>query len=108
MTNNYALYAVETLLFFGSVGSVETFAYQVGWFDDACFPAYAHRGTAAKREGAAAAAAERGAPAVEVGCRDASAVVVNGVYYGSACVPRTAKRGSANPPCGKMALIPEP
>ena len=44
----------------------------------------------------------------EVGCRDASAVVVNGVYYGSACVPRTAKRGSANPPCGKMALIPEP
>ena len=53
MTNNYALYAVETLLFFGSVGSVETFAYQVSWFDDACFPAYAHRGTAAKREGAA-------------------------------------------------------
>ena len=86
-TNNYALYAVETLLF-GSVGSVETFAYQVSWFDDACFPAYAHRGTAAKREGAAAAAAA-GAPAVEVGCRDASAVVVNGVYYGSACVPRT-------------------
>ena len=108
MTNNYALYAVETLLFFGSVGSVETFAYQVSWFDDACFPAYAHRGTAAKREGAAAAAAAAGAPAVEVGCRDASAVVVNGVYYGSACVPRTAKRGSANPPCGKMALIPEP
>ena len=78
MTNNYALYAVETLLFFGSVGSVETFAYQVSWFDDACFPAYAHRGTAAKRDGAAAAA-ERGVPAVEVGCRDASAVVVNGV-----------------------------
>ena len=39
ITNNYALYALETLIFFGSVASVETFSYQTGWFVDACFPA---------------------------------------------------------------------
>eukprot|EP00965_Chrysotila_dentata_P244001 6205725-Pleurochrysis_carterae.AAC.3 len=39
ISNNYALYAVETLVFFGSVGTVETLGYTASWFKDACFPA---------------------------------------------------------------------
>ena len=93
VTNNYALNALETLLFFGSSASVETYSYQSGWFVDACFITHALRGSKALKAAAKAAAAEadRG---VTVECRDSQALVVNGVLYGPACV--------TNPPCGKQ------
>jgi hypothetical protein len=39
VSNNYMLYAVETLLFFGSAGTAETLGYASKWVEDACFPA---------------------------------------------------------------------
>ena len=97
VSNNYALYALETLLFFGSQASVETFSYQTSWFVDACFPAAATR-----RAIAPAGAAQRGAAgAVRVECRDRGGVRVNGVLYGRACLE--------NAPCGRAQhLVPQP
>jgi len=109
ITNNYALYAVETLVFFGSQMSAETFNYQSAWFIDACFPAASLRTPKRERSsikawhdglsGIVASAAAAGA--VELHCRDQSGVLLNGVLYGPACV--------ANLPCGKgTALVPPP
>ena len=109
ITNNYALYAVETLVFFGSQMSAETFNYQSAWFVDACFPAASLRTPKRERSsirawhdglsGIVASAAAAGA--VELHCRDQSGVLLNGVLYGPACV--------ANLPCGKgTALVPPP
>ena len=101
ITNNYALYAVETLIFFGSQMSVESYSFQSAWFADACFPA---AGMRAARQGlsrsrhAVAASPQR---AVDVQCRDQTGVLINGVLYGPACI--------SNAPCGKrMALVPQP
>ncbi|KAL1529702.1 hypothetical protein AB1Y20_000641 [Prymnesium parvum] len=99
ITNNYALYAMETLIFFGSVASVETFGYATSWFADACFPAAGLKGS--KSQPSASLAERRGASAVDVQCRDGGGTLVNGVLYGRAC--------TNNPPCGrKMALVPSP
>ena len=49
ITNNYALYAVETLVFFASQMSVESLSFQSSWFVDACFPAISLRGRASPR-----------------------------------------------------------
>ena len=98
VTNNYALYALETLLFFGADSAVETYSYQAQWFVDACFPAAAVRAGRAPR---ARAPGSRGSEAVRVQCRDAGSTLINGVLYGRAC--------SDNPPCGKkMSLVPKP
>jgi len=103
ITNNYALYAVETLLFFGSLASVETLGYSTGWFIDACFPAMQLRNRLTKP------GTNRRTPrdestnrSVSVECRDQSSLLVNGVLYGQACV--------SNPPCGnkQMFLVPPP
>ena len=115
ITNNYALYAVETLLFFGSQASVESLSFQSGWFVDACFPGASLRGGRG-RAGAGgvrtwtsigvnttrmAAAHARHPGAVDIQCRDASGVLINGVLYGPAC--------GANYPCGRrMYLAPQP
>jgi hypothetical protein len=113
ITNNYALYAVETLLFFGSQASVESLGFQSAWFVDACFPATSMR----TRRGSARLAAlgvanassqqhgphDRGlfASAVDIQCRDQSGILINGVLYGPAC--------ASNAPCGRdMYLAPAP
>ena len=118
ITNNYALYAVETLLFFGSQASVESLSFQSGWFVDACFPGASlravHRqklslmnalgrpwGSAGVNATAFAAAQAAYAGAVDIQCRDGSGVLVNGVLYGPAC--------GTNLPCGRnMYLAPQP
>lgn len=100
LPSNYALYAAETLVFFGAASMVETFGSQTSWITHACFPAMGLRGNRdhakkARRGGGGATSA-----AVHIDCMDARGVVANGVYYGRACV--------ANPPCGEaMNLIPE-
>eukprot|EP00965_Chrysotila_dentata_P244000 6205725-Pleurochrysis_carterae.AAC.2 len=62
------------------------------------------RGAIGRRLGADAVADARQSgrnSSVRVQCRDASGIVVNGVFYGGACID--------NPPCGhKMALVPAP
>ena len=104
ITNNYALYAVETLLFFGSQASVESLGFQSGWFVDACFPAYSMRGSGGmmrRRFNTSMAARGAFAAAVDIQCRDASGILINGVLYGQAC--------ANNLPCGKsMHLAPQP
>ena len=120
VTNNYALYAVETLVFFGSQMSVEGLSFQSGWFVDACFPAAGLRaaqrrrdsGTTTRSPWASAAASSGNATrfaaahaafsgAVDLQCRDGSGLLVNGVLYGPAC--------ALNLPCGrKMYLAPQP
>jgi len=119
VSNNYALYAFETLLFFGSRASVETYSYQTGWFIDACFPAAATRraitapppvaaevggfggGGGGGGGGGAAGAAGGGGGGVRVECRDKSGALVNGVLYGRACLE--------NAPCGRgQHLVPRP
>lgn len=120
VSNNYMLYAVETLVFFGSSGSVETLGYTAKWLEDACFPAARLRvrgGWQAGRPRAeglgdvncsSAGAAgwgggteSVGGSGVHVTCVDESGLVANGVTYGAACIH--------NPPCGKrMTLSPAP
>ena len=126
ITNNYALYAVETLLFFGSQASVESLSFQSSWFVDACFPAASMRGRRGgrladarqqqlqwplpppqeQRQGGAARQPGPGGQdtnlsAINMQCRDATGVLVNDVLYGAACV--------SNAPCGKdMYLAPAP
>ena len=188
ITNNYALYAVETLVFFGSQASVEVCArthhksqsvdrlpptpfsasavalfdlcmhpdspcclvplsltsepsrcafdlpaplppqglsFQSSWFVDACFPGASMRGGpgahtrlsqawrrsqwANLTSGQAAASAYdalaqprlASGGAIDLQCRDASGVLINGVLYGPACAD--------NRPCGKkMYLAPAP
>lgn len=115
ITNNYALYAVETLVFFGSQMSVESYSFQSGWFVDACFPASSMRrgldqGSRLRRRDNPAAGSLIAPPstlgpaasrAIEIGCRDQSGILVNGVLYGPACI--------SNAPCGRaMALVPKP
>lgn len=113
ITNNYALYAVETLLLFGASSVVQTFGYAVEWFANACFPAASlwrphspggksdgaaltkstRRGTGTHRDGGSATSST-----VAVECRGTEFVRVNGVLYGAAC--------SHNPPCGQMSFVP--
>ena len=127
ITNNYALYAVETLLFFGSQASVESLSFQSGWFVDACFPAASMRvggmrgagansvwrralgmgrwpnASSAPSSAASSAPVAPAAPsaAVDLQCRDTSGALINGVLYGPACAD--------NRPCGKgMYLAPAP
>ena len=93
ITNNYALYAVETLLFFGSQASVESLGFQSGWFD-ACFPAYSMRGSGGmmrRRFNTSMAARGAFAAAVDI----PSGILINGVFYGQAC--------ANNLPCGEHA-----
>ena len=115
ITNNYALYAVETLLFFGSQASVESLSFQSGWFVDACFPGSSLRGGRGRAGGGVVrtwaangvnvsrmAQAHADHPgAVDIQCRDNSGVLINGVLYGPAC--------GSNLPCGRrMYLAPQP
>lgn len=113
ITNNYALYAVETLLFFGSQASVESLSFQSGWFVDACVPGASLRsvrrtGGLVRSWAAVGVNATRmtrahaqHAGAVDIQCRDSSGVLINQVLYGPAC--------GANLPCGRhMYLAPQP
>jgi len=102
ITNNYALYAVETLVFFGSSASIETLGYATGWFVDACFPAAQLRTGGTTRPGTKRQVGSGASnQSIVVECRDQSSLLVNGVLYGPACVD--------NPPCGKqMFLVPPP
>jgi len=124
LESNYALYAAETLIFFGAGSMVETFGYSTAWISHACFPASGllrldnsgPRARASIRSVTSVSEAQRGLlprplrnaagrPVSQHGmrltCADSRGVVVNGVYYGPAC--------TANPPCGseRMSLIPE-
>ncbi len=109
------------------MASIETYSFQSGWFEDACFPAGSARaklrraGKRAALPNSAGADAEAGAgagaggatnvegvggatgpaPAIQIQCRDGSGIQLNGVLYGPACVH--------NPPCARsMSLVPEP
>lgn len=97
ISNNYALYAVDTLVFFGAVSTVETFEYAHDWLKHACFPAAGLRRKHSAAAGAAAAAGSSEAPKIasapiRVDCADERGVVAAGIYYGHACAD--------NPPCG--------
>eukprot|EP00967_Tisochrysis_lutea_P033106 scaffold39283_cov40-Tisochrysis_lutea.AAC.1 len=112
------LYAVETLVFFGSSGTVETLGYTSKWVEDACFPASRLRGQLGHSNGAQANGMGRHRRAcsslnssnlfhrarrqgVAVQCVDETAIIANGVTYGRACID--------NPPCGRrMFLVPKP
>ena len=76
--NNYALYAVERLLFFGAAAHAETFEQSLEWFHLACFPAFAvHQH-------------ERESPSwLKAASR--CAVSAHGVVYGEACWARCAR-----------------
>ena len=117
ITNNYALYAVETLVFFGSHMSVESYSFQSAWFVDACFPAASLRTPRSQHTvrgrtkrpadlsritySPPAARGAGAAPAIEFQCRDHTGALINDVLYGPACVN--------NAPCGRsMTLVPEP
>ncbi|KAL1507274.1 hypothetical protein AB1Y20_008122 [Prymnesium parvum] len=101
ITDNYALYAVETLLLFGASSVVQTFGHATSWFSTACFPARLlaingniHRGkVASQRTGA-----NTEGSSIQVECVGRMSARVNGVVYSSAC--------TANPPCGTMSFIP--
>lgn len=102
--HNYALYAVETLVFFGANSMVETFGYSSSWLSHACFPAAALRHTSTARAVASARASDAShtvpTRGISIQCVDAHSVLANGVYYGPACV--------SNPPCGDaMSLVPD-
>ena len=100
VSNNYELYAVETLLFFGSSGTVETLGYAASWVQDACFPAARLR--AESRSGRWAARMllrhANGSGGVRVECVDRFGLVANGVR----CAPPSAARGQAGVPSGRV------
>jgi len=99
--SNYALYAVETLVFFGAASMVETFGYSTSWLTHACFPSAALRSGRKQHDHTPRSHQRRGpASAVQISCLDAHGLRANGVYYGPAC--------AANPPCGTeaMSLVP--
>ena len=109
--NNYALYAVETLVAFGAAGYVDTFDYYQPWFRDACFPAAQLRGLSAQplqhhsKGSRLSSNVSRSnvsrSVSVQVGYRGSRGILVNNVFFGAACVN--------NPPCGNaMKLIPKP
>jgi len=88
-----AVSQVETLLFFASAGTVETFADDAGSIRDACFPA------ARLRQGYKARAPPSAGVTVE--CDRGDGISVDGVWFGRACID--------NPPCGQnMTLVPAP
>lgn len=109
ISNNYALYAVETLIFFGSQLYAETLDYTLPWFAEACFPAAslhppkrARSSALVWRSGASGPVARAAAAgAIELQCRDESGALFNGVLYGPACV--------TNAPCEKEThFVPPP
>ena len=125
ISNNYQLYAVETLLVFGAAATVETFERSHESLRQACFPASAlrHTGRGSRGGGGGSGGGSGGGggadgsggggephalPSSRLGQTGMSlsversnerAVVVAGVHYGHACTD--------NLPCGqKMALVP--
>lgn len=104
ISSNYALYAVESLVFFGAASMVETVDDTWHGLKSACFPASlavaagGHEETReATRASRAAAETRPGSGGLRLRCASPDGVLASGVFYGRACLD--------NPPCGRMSFI---
>jgi hypothetical protein len=88
--NNFEVYAIERLLFFGAAAHAETIPIAHEWFKQACFPAFA---AVRRHEGS-----DRSSSASSSRAR--CGVSVHGVVYGDAC-----SVSSSRPRCGAMHLL---